>query len=291
MDSKMMGQTRLVCLLGSPVAHSISPMMHNTAFQHLGLDYAYTTFDVKENELELVVTGLKSISAAGWNVTMPHKNRMCKLVDRLSPAAKLGGSVNTVVNEDGQFVGYTTDGIGFMKSVENEGVKIVGKKITLLGAGGAAVSVMIQAALDGVAEISVFNRRSPFYERAERIIEELKSVSTCKISLYDFSDESILKREIAESIMLVNATSVGMAPETEHSLISDISMLHKNLFVYDTIYNPKETMLMKQAKMAGCRTSNGLGMLLYQGAAAFELWTGQKMPVDVVKEKMEMERL
>lgn len=279
------GHTKLICLLGSPVAHSISPMMHNEGFQQLGLDYAYLAFDVKEEELESVVSALKQIGARGWNLTMPHKNQMCAFVDELSEAARIGGVVNTIVNENGKLIGHTTDGIGFMRAVEAEGQNIIGEKMTLLGAGGAAVSIMIQAALDGVSEISVFNRRSLFFERVERIIEKLREVSTCKISIYDYSDEAVLRKEIEESRILVNATSVGMAPDVEKSVITDTSMLHKDLFVYDAIYNPEETFLMKQAKAAGCKTANGLYMLLYQGAAAFELWTGEKMPVEVVKEK------
>lgn len=285
MAYKITGHTKLTGLLGSPVAHSISPMMHNESFKHLDLDYAYLAFDVKEEELESAVAGMKSLGVRGWNVTMPHKNQMCKLMDKLSPAAEICGSVNTVVNDNGVLTGHTTDGIGFMRAVEAERVKIAGQKMTLLGAGGAAVSIMVQAALDGVAEISVFNRRSPFFMRAEEIMEKLRKITECKLNLYDYSDEEQLRKEIVESRILVNATSVGMAPNTGECVITDDSLFHENLFVYDAIYNPEETLLMKKAKAAGCKTSNGLGMLLYQGAAAFELWTGEQMPVDIVREK------
>ena len=285
MAYEITGHTVLTGLLGSPVAHSISPMMHNEAFRQLGLDFAYLAFDVGTDHLKTAVDGLKVMGVRGFNLTMPDKNLMCSLVDKLSPAAEIGGAVNTVVNDDGFLTGYTTDGIGFMRSVAEAGEDIIGKKMTLLGAGGAAASIMIQAALDGVAEISIFNIHDTFFTRAESIIEKLKEKTECKLNLYDFSDPEVLKREIAESRILVNGTSIGMAPNTDRSIITDKSVFRRDLFVFDVIYNPEETLLLKMAKAAGCKTLNGLNMLLYQGAAAFELWTGRKMPVEIIKEK------
>ena len=285
MAYEITGHTVLTGLLGSPVAHSISPMMHNEAFRQRGLDYAYLAFDVGTDHLKIAVEGLKVMGVRGFNLTMPDKNLMCSLVDKLSPASEIGGAVNTVVNDDGVLTGYTTDGIGFMRSVKEEGMDIIGKKMTLLGAGGAAAAIMIQAALDGVAEISVFNIRDDFFTRAEGIMEKLRGQTECKLNLYDFSDPEVLKREIAESVILVNGTSIGMAPRTDRCIITDDSVFRKDLFVFDVIYNPEETLLLKKAKAVGCQTANGLNMLLYQGAASFELWTGCEMPVDIIKEK------
>lgn len=285
MEYEITGHTVLTGLLGSPVSHSISPMMHNEAFRQLGLDYRYLAFDVGTKKLAAAVEGLKAMGARGFNLTMPDKNEMCALCDHLSQASQIGGAVNTVVNDGGVLTGYTTDGIGFMRSVKEAGQQIIGKKMTILGAGGAASAILVQAALDGVAEITVFNRRGGTFAKAETIAERLSEHTSCKISLYDYSDPDILRRELEESVILVNATSVGMAPHTEESLITDADMLHKDLFVFDIIYNPEETLLLKMAKAAGCRTENGLNMLLYQGAASFELWTGQQMPVEIVKEK------
>ena len=279
------GHTVLTGLLGSPVAHSISPMMHNEAFSQLDLDYRYLAFDVKDNDLECVANAMKAMGARGFNLTMPHKTAMCKLCDELSPAAKIIGSVNTVVIENGKFIGHSTDGIGYMRSLKNIGLNIIGEKITILGAGGAATSIFVQAALDGVKEISIFSRRSTFFERAQSIIEQLEKSTGCKMNLYDFDDPALLKKEISESVLLINGTSVGMAPNTDASIITDSSMFHKNLVVSDVIYNPRETKLLRLAKEAGCKTQNGLFMLLYQGAEAFKLWTGQEMPVDIIKEK------
>ena len=285
MDRIITGHTQLTGLLGSPVAHSISPMMHNEAFAQLGLDYAYLAFDVNEEELETAIEGLRAMKVKGFNLTMPNKNRMCRLCDKLSPVAQITGAVNTVVNENGIFVGHTTDGIGYMESIKEAGLNIIGEKITVLGAGGAATSIIAQAAFDGVAEISIFNQKSKSYERMEGIISKLTEQTNCKLNLFTYDSQDILRKELAESILLVNTTPVGMAPNIENSLITDTTMFHPNLTVSDIIYNPEETKLLRLAKETGCKTFNGLHMLLYQGAAAFKLWTGQEMPVEIIKEK------
>ena len=285
MDRIITGHTQLTGLLGSPVAHSISPMMHNEAFAQLDLDYAYLAFDVKEEELETAIEGLRAMKVKGFNLTMPNKNRMCRLCDKLSPVAQITGAVNTVVNKNGIFVGHTTDGIGYMESVKEADLNIIGEKITVLGAGGAATSIIAQAAFDGVREISIFNRIGTSYERMQEIIEKLEAQTDCKLNLFTYDFEDVLRQELSESILLVNTTSVGMAPNIENSLITDTTMFHPKLTVSDIIYNPEETKLLRLAKEAGCKTFNGLHMLLYQGAAAFKLWTGQEMPIQVIKEK------
>lgn len=279
------GHTRLTGLLGSPVAHSISPMMHNEAFEQLGLDYVYLAFDVGTDRLEAAVEGLRALNVRGFNLTMPDKNLMCTLCDKLSPAAEISGAVNTVVNDGGVFTGYTTDGIGYMQAAKDAGHDLIGKKMTLMGAGGAATAILVQAALDGLSEISVFSIHDAFFPRAKKIIGQLNERTKCRVRLYDFDDESILRREIGESDILTNGTSVGMAPNADRSIITDPSMFHKDLVVSDVIYNPRETLLLRTAREAGCRTFNGLYMLMYQGAEAFRLWTGQEMPIPLIKEK------
>lgn len=285
MKRELTGHTRMACLLGSPVAHSISPQMHNAAFEALGIDAAYLAYDVDAEHLETAIEGLRQMNVLGFNLTMPDKNRMCQLCDELSDAARIGGAVNTVENRDGRFIGHTTDGVGFMTACKDSGFDIIGKKMTLLGAGGAASAILIQAALDGVAEISVFSIHDNFWERAERIVKQLNEETKCKVNLFDFEDPEVLRREIASSDILTNGTSVGMSPNVDACLITDTSMLRKDLMVFDVIYNPEETKLLKLAKEAGCRTANGLYMLLYQGAASFKIWTKQDMPVEVIKEK------
>lgn len=279
------GHTVLTGLLGSPVAHSISPMMHNEGFRQLNLDYVYLCFDVGTDNLKTAVEGMKAMGVRGFNCTMPDKNLMCELADELSPAARLIGAVNTVLNEDGKLKGYNTDGIGYMQAVKDAGHNIIGKNMTLLGAGGAATAVCVQAALDGVAQINVFSIRDQFFERAQKMVDTINKETNCKASLYDFEDETVLKKSIADSHILTNGTSVGMAPNTDNCIIKDKSFFHEGLIVSDVIYNPRETKLLKMAKEAGCETFNGLYMLLYQGAEAFKIWTGKEMPVEVIKEK------
>lgn len=279
------GHTVLTGLLGSPVAHSISPMMHNEGFRQLDLDYVYLCFDVGTDNLKTAVEGMKVMGVRGFNCTMPDKNRMCELADELSPAARMIGAVNTVLNEDGKLKGYNTDGIGYMQAVKDAGHNIIGKNMTLLGAGGAATAVCVQAALDGVAQINVFSIRDQFFERAQRMVDIINRETKCKASLYDFEDETVLKKSIADSHILTNGTSVGMAPNTDNCIIKDKSFFHEGLIVSDVIYNPRETRLLKIAKEAGCETFNGLYMLLYQGAEAFKIWTGKEMPVEIIKEK------
>lgn len=279
------GHTQLICLLGSPVSHSISPMMHNEAFKQLGLDYIYLAFDVNTNNLKTAVSGLKSIGVRGFNLTMPNKNLMCELVDELSPAAKMIGAVNTVLNDNGKLIGYNTDGIGYMQAVKDAGHNIIGKKMTLLGAGGAATAVCVQAAIDGVAEIDVFSIHDQFFERAQKMVDLINSNTKCKASLYDFDDINVLNKSISESYILTNGTSVGMSPNIDNCIIKDISVFRPDLIVSDIIYNPSQTKLLRLASQNGCKTFNGLYMLLYQGAEAFKIWTGKDMPINIIKDK------
>lgn len=278
------GHTRLTALLGSPVAHSISPLMHNEAFQLLDLDYTYLCFEVNEETLPAAVDGLKACGIRGFNLTMPNKNKIVELLDELSPAARLIGAVNTVVNDDGHLIGYNTDGVGYMQAVKDAGYDITGKTITIMGAGGAATAICAQAALDGVEKIHIFAREtSRFWDRTQKLAENINSTLPCKAVLHENKDTAALAQAISESALLLNATSVGMAPNTEGTIIEDTSLYHPDLIVSDVIYNPRETRFLKEAREAGCRTFNGMYMLLYQGAEAFRLWTGKEMPVKEIK--------
>lgn len=279
------GSTKLTGLLGSPVAHSISPLMHNESFRIMGLDYVYLAFDVNTDGLRDAVRGLRSLGARGFNLTMPNKNKMCELSDRLSPAAEMIGAVNTVVNENGILFGHNTDGTGYMKALSDAGHAITGNKMTLLGAGGAAAAICVQAALDGADEIDMFSLRDQFWDRASVMVDSINEKTPCRASLYEMQDMTAMKKSIKESAILTNGTSVGMSPHEEGCLITDASMFHPGLVVSDIIYNPKETKLLKLAKQQHLKTFNGLYMLLYQGAEAFRLWTGMDMPTTVIKKK------
>ena len=285
MNNNITGHTVLTGLLGSPVSHSISPLMHNEAFTRLGLDYVYLCFDVGTDTLKTAVDGLKALGVRGFNCTVPDKNLMCELADKLSPAAEMIGAVNTVVNDNGILTGHNTDGVGYMMAVKDAGYDIIGKKMTLMGAGGAATAVCVQAALDGVASINVFSLKDQFWDRAVKLVDTINARTSCKAALYDIADTTSLKKSIDDSYILTNGTSVGMAPNVDNCIITDTSFFHEGLVVSDVIYNPKETKLLRLAKENGCSTFNGLYMLLYQGAEAFKIWTGKDMPVDIVKEK------
>ncbi|MRZ99870.1 shikimate dehydrogenase [Lactonifactor sp. BIOML-A3] len=280
------GHTRLTALLGSPVTHSISPLMHNESFRLLGLDYVYLCFDVKEDTLEEAVRGLRQTGIRGFNLTMPNKNKIVQLADRLSLSVQLIGAANTIVNDNGILTAYNTDGYGFMQSVKDAGHEITGKTMTLMGIGGAAAAICAQAALDGVKKIHIFARpTSRFWNRTEEMIKKIHQKTACTVILHENGDLPALKKALEESALLVNATSVGMAPHTGNSIIEDASLLTPHLAVGDIIYNPRETKLLSMARERGCPTFNGMYMLLYQGAEAFKLWTGREMPVDVIKEK------
>jgi shikimate dehydrogenase len=285
-EKTITGHTRLTALLGSPVSHSISPLMHNEAFRLLGLDYVYLCFEVSEETLPTAVAGLRACNVRGFNLTMPCKNKIIELLDDLSPAARLIGAANTVVNENGRLVGHNTDGTGYMHAVTDAGHHILGKTITVMGAGGAATAICAQAALDGVKKINIFARKtSRFYPRMQQLTDSINALGTCEALLFDNADQTSLAQSVEESTLLLNATSVGMAPNTENTILPDTSILRPDLVVSDVIYNPRETRFLREAKEAGCAVFNGMYMLLYQGAEAFRLWTGQNMPVAEIKKK------
>lgn len=280
------GHTKFMGLLGSPVSHSISPLMHNESFRILGLDYVYLCFDIKEDGLKTAVDGLKMAGIRGFNLTMPCKNLMAELCDELSPAASLIGAVNTVVNENGKLMGHNTDGVGFWRASMEENISPKDTSITLMGMGGAATSIAVQAALDGAKNLYLFARpTSRFWNRARHLVDELNKYTNCNVQLFQQEDTSSLSTSIQSSQLLINGTSVGMAPNTDQSIITDLSLFHPELTVADVIYNPRETRLLKEAQQAGCRTYNGMYMLLYQGAEGFKLWTGQEMPIKHIKER------
>ncbi|MCB2355717.1 shikimate dehydrogenase [Clostridium estertheticum] len=283
MAERITGHTELIGLMATPIRHSLSPTMHNEAFAKLGLDYAYLAFEVGNDQLEDAIKGIRAFGMRGSNVSMPNKQVVLKYLDKLSPAAEMVGAVNTIVNDDGILTGHITDGTGFMLGLKQADVNIIGKKMTLCGAGGAATAVCIQAALDGVKELSIFNRKDDFYKNAQRTVAVINEKTDCKATLYDIEDKVSLRREILESAIFTNATGVGMKPLQDKSLITDSTMLRPDLIVADTVYAPIETVLLKLAREQGCKTVNGLGMMLWQGAAAFKVWTDQEMPVDYIK--------
>ena len=254
MAERITGHTELIGLMAYPIRHSSSPAMHNEAFATLGLDYAYLAFEVDNSTLEDAVKGLRALKMVGSNVSMPNKTVVGQYLDELSPAAKMAGAVNTIVNDNGKLIGHITDGIGYMQSLKDNDIDVIGKKMTIAGAGGAATAIEIQAALDGVKEMSIFNIKDKFWANAEETVKKIRENTDCIVNLYDL----------------------------------DETYFRPDLIVTDTVYAPRETETLRLAKKAGCKTMNGLGMMLFQGDAAFHLWTGKHMPIDHMKEVLDI---
>ena len=270
------------CLLGSPVAHSISPDMHNYSFDKLGIDAKYYAVDVKPEQLKEVLNEIRHVDFLGANVTMPLKTEIIKYIDKLDISSELAGSVNTIVPEDGQLVGYTTDGAGFIDSLSEINVTVEGKDILILGAGGAATSIIVELALQKANSITIAKRFNKSLDKVKKFAANINEKTNCNTSVINIEDNNILKEAISTSHILINATPVGMT--SDKSLI-DKSYLRSDLVVCDLIYEPAMTKLLQDASDSGCRYINGKYMLLYQGARSFKLWTDLNMPIEEVKDK------
>ncbi|WP_392564439.1 shikimate dehydrogenase [Orbus wheelerorum] len=280
------GHFLLIGLMAYPIRHSLSPKMQNIIYSKLDVPYVYLAFEVTQDKLADAVKGLRALGLRGSAVSMPNKQLVCKYIDKLTPAVELIGACNTISNDDGVLTGYNTDGMGYMRSLKEAGVNVIGKKMTLLGGGGAASAIAVQAALDGVKEISIFNQKDDCYEKINEIANRINEKTDCKATVQDLNDTELLRNEIAESAVLCNATGVGMKPLEGQSVINDPTMLRKDLVVTDCIYSPRKTKLLEIAEGQGCKILNGIGMMLWQGHAQIKIWTGQDAPIDYVKEKM-----
>lgn len=282
------GLTKMYCLIGSPVGHSGSPAMYNYSFDRLGISSAYLAYDVPLEKTGEAVAALRLLGCGGFNVTMPCKTEVTKYLDRLSPACELIGASNCVVVEaDGTLTGHNTDGLGFVANLRVHGVDVKGKRMVILGAGGAGTAVTMQSAVDGASEIHIFNRKGyTFYPNAELTVKKItERIPACKASVTDLADKEALAEAVRNCDILVNATKVGMAPLDGETLI-DPSLFRADLVVADTVYNPKETRMILEAKAAGVKAAiGGIGMLLRQGVEGFRLYTGREMPADEVMDK------
>ncbi len=274
------GRTIVCGLIGDPVAHSMSPAMQNAAFRRLGLDYAYVPFRVESGAIGAAVSAVRALHIRGLNVTIPHKLAVIPFLDRLDGLAAKIGAVNTIVNEAGVLTGYNTDAPGFLKPLLQRGFEPAGKRVLIVGGGGAARAVAF-ALMDGGASLTILNRTP---DRARELAAQLSSQFSGKAegALLDVPN---LAAAVGGADMVVNTTSVGMgatAPETP----VPAPLLRPGLLVYDIVYNPVRTRLLKDAEAAGCTTISGADMLAWQGALAFEKWTGQAAPVDLMREEI-----
>lgn len=253
------------CVIGEPIEHSLSPVMHNAVFKKHKLECKYFAFRVKKEELENAVRGLKALGFKGFNVTIPHKEKIIEYIDELSKEARLIKAVNTV-KIDKKLIGYNTDGIGAVKSLKSLG-EVKDKKIIILGAGGAARAISFSLALEKAREIIIANRTLEKAKKLAKEVEEKTGVKTHACSI----EKKVLKEKIKESEILINCTSVGMYPDIFSTLVEK-DMLKSDLVVMDIVYNPLETRLLKEAKKAGAKIINGVEMLVYQGAEALKIW-------------------
>ena len=276
---KIDGYTRLAAVVANPIKHSISPFIHNSAFEATNTNGVYLAWEVDATELAETVANIRRYQMYGINLSMPYKEQVIPYLDQLSEEARLIGAVNTVVNREGTLIGYNTDGKGFFKSLPS--FKISRKRLVLLGAGGAAKAILAQAILDGVSQISVFVRSSSM-EKTRPYIEKMQNATGFRVDLFALEDVQDLQDSITQADLLVNATSVGMDGSSQPIPTSII--LPEKLLVADVIYQPFETPFLKWARNQGNQSFNGLGMLLYQAAEAFELWTGKEMPTDQIWE-------
>ena len=279
---KIDGHTRLAAVVAKPIKHSISPFIHNTAFEKTAVNGVYLAWEIEAEDLEATVANIRRYDMFGINLSMPYKQEVIQYLDELDPSARLIGAVNTVVNENGTLIGYNTDGKGFFKSLPS--FDIQGKKITILGAGGAATAIIAQAALDQAEEIFVFTRQSS-HDKTVSKMAAISRQTKSRIQVLNLEDSALLQEKINQSALLVNGTSVGMDGESL-PLVESIQLPAK-ILVADVIYKPFETPFLKWARSQKVEAVNGLGMLLYQAAEAFELWTGQPMPCQEIWQQLE----
>lgn len=272
---------KLVAIIGYPIGHSVSPAMHNAAFQSLDLPFEYQAVEVKPKDLAKKLKEFRGKNFAGFNVTVPHKENVLPLLDEVTELAKIIGAVNTVVVQDGKLVGYNTDGAGFIDSlIEDAGIRPKEKSVVVLGAGGASRAISIMLAESRAKSIVITDIQE---EKALALTKYIDSYFATPCSYVKMNSQE-LQKAITKADILVNTTPVGMKPKDDASPLEKNTKLASTLIVYDLIYNPSETQLMKQAKAAGAKTCSGLGMLVRQGASAFTLWTGEEAPVELMRQ-------
>ena len=288
------GRTELVGLMAYPIRHSQSPVTHNLAYDRIGVDAVQLAFEVDNDSLKDAVQSIRALRMLGANVSMPNKTVVHQYLDDVDEAARLCGAINTVVNTrdteghvTGFLKGYNTDGMGYWQALSEEGVDYRGMKMVLIGTGGAATAIAVRGALDGVAEMHIFNIHDKFYARGEEIVKIINDNTACRTRMHDLADKALLRSLMAQADLFCDATGVGMHPLEDLSNVPDPSYFRPELIVTDTVYAPRETVMMKQAREAGCqKVWNGMAMMLFQALIAIRLYTGKDVPVDYMKQKL-----
>ena len=270
-------------VIGHPIGHSLSPLMHNTAFQLLGLDCQYEALDIEPASLKQTVNHFREQKWGGFNITAPHKEAIIPLIDEVVPEARGVGAVNTIVCRNKTLVGYNTDVIGIERSLHSVRANIEGQMCTIMGSGGAARSVVHVLAHNIKPKIITFSVLFP--EQAHAIIKSIGK-SSVHFNVIHCTDTT-LETTIKNSTLIVNATTVGMFPRVDDCPIPNRNWLSDQHIVFDLIYRPLKTRLLNEAQAAGAKTIDGLGMFIHQGAASFQLWTGMEMPLDQIRQVLE----
>ncbi len=274
------GKTQTFCLIGQPVEHSMSPTMWNPALQELGLDFIYIAFDVHPDQLKEAINGIRALGIKGVNVTIPHKEKVMSFLDEIDPFAQKLGAINTIKNEDGYLKARNTDADGAKKSLLDAGCIISNKKVLMIGAGGVARALcyMLSEEAEKIVLLDIIE------EKARKLANEVKEKMNADI-IGKLSNESTIEEEIKSADILINATPIGMHPKTDATPVPK-NFLHPDLFVFDVVYNPLITKLLKEASEIGCETLSGLDMLVNQGVIAFEWWTGKSPNAELMKTKI-----
>ncbi len=275
------GKTKVCGLIGDPVEHSMSPAMHNAAFKELGIDYLYVPFRVKREELGKAIEGIRALNIKGLNVTIPHKVAILPFLDELDPLAEKIGAVNTIVNDDGVLRGYNTDATGFLQALLGRGIEPEGKKVVILGAGGASRAISFILA-DRRAQLVILNRRLEL-DWARELASRISQTFGKEVEALELNREN-LARALDKADILVNATSVGMSPNVNETPVNS-DLLTPDIIVFDIVYNPIKTRLVREAEIKGAKTISGVDMLIWQGVLAFEKWTGRKAPVELMRKE------
>ena len=276
------GTTRVVGVFGWPVAHSLSPPMHNAAFAALGLNWVYVPYEVKPDDLAKAVAGIAALGLAGVNVTIPHKGGVAGLVDHLDPFAAALQAVNTVVVADDGLHGYNTDGPGFVASMAEQGWSPAGRQVAIVGAGGSARSVAASMVYGDAVSVTIVNRTGEKAVALAELVRPLCAGRMCDVSAAGLDDPAA-RDAVGGADVVVDCTSVGMHPDTDVEPVVPAEWLHEGQLVCDLTYNPRETVLLKAAAARGAATLEGTGMLVHQGAIAFEHWTGLPAPVETMR--------
>lgn len=288
------GHTELVGLMAYPIRHSQSPSTHNLAYDKNGDDVIQLAFEVDNDSLEDAVQSIRALKMLGSNISMPNKTVVHKYLEEVDEAARLCGAINTVVNTrdaeghvTGRLKGYNTDGMGYWRGIREEGIDFTGMKLVLIGTGGAATAIAVRGALDGLSQIDIFNIQDKFYGRGEEICQIINENTECKAFMHDLADKDLLKEKMLEADIFCDATGVGMHPLEDLSNIPDGSFFKPDLIVTDTVYAPRETVMMKQAREAGVeKVYNGMSMMLFQALIAIELYTGKSTDIEYMKEQL-----